>query len=987
MQLNFSFRFFRGRSSAEARQSIALKDRTARVPAPAVYLLLLLSVPSAFGTNSVTIFEATGSTQTNRPVTISRVFAKGEIANYPQPSIGGTALATWQTNVLSHWPDGSVKHALITFSLTLSANSSTTVAFVNATNPCYLGDQAACDAAAPTQSQILNFNSSNWDADIETTAPGVSGPQTTDIRTMIGAGYWRFWVKGPLMNQIIAEDRSSNLTYDYGYAGTSGSSTWSLATSASQKSLHPIFFLTEYTGYAGEQIEYILENPWISKLQAQVYSVALKSGSGLATTKYTKSSYTMPLGTRWRKVYWDASGSTPGAINIDFNLPYMISTMALPNWDTSITLTPQVVADEYSWAYSGKYVGVYAHAQGWAPSDQCDLGGTGEWDPTIDEPGGRPDLGMFPRWNVSSLYAMMQQPANWPELNTVSMGNAECSAYVPMVHLRESTTGLWYDPGHTTDAFGHSVSRYARPSLATNLQWDTTNLTQAGPIVWGPFSNADIISHMPNFAYLPYLLTGDWYWLEELDYWAAYTHAYGNPAVVGYCQLCSMGSWAFLGDAADQSRGQAWGMEALANAWFLAPDSSIAPEGPYFRTVIDSNIAIREGELNVTNGNYHSLTADATGTSATSVTVGTGSQTFTTQSGLYLWTPSHGISTGAGVQITSTGSGAYMQGTVTSYSGTTLVVNVTATSGSGSHSDWNITSNSRWWWGRTSIGLNYSNPLYFLEPSETNNSTAQQPPIDNTLTCFSTAAPWMHNLTHMIYGRADEMGLTEIHTLRTTIAAELLGQLDDSNYDPFLAGEYHFGENQTYDGNVNDCPTGLYYSSTPFTQLFSTWAQVKATYMEQSQHATNNCPTTSPYAGCLPYQLTYWNSNLTDPEFGYPNIVRAATSYMSTLTASGYSGATAWTWVTANASEAASGAANNPKWAIVPRSASPSTGQLNPCDVNDLGVVNVVDLQSTINQAIGAAPCTTADITGNGQCNVVDVQIVVNAILTGTCTP
>jgi hypothetical protein len=55
------------------------------------------------------------------------------------------------------------------------------------------------------------------------------------------------------------------------------------------------------------------------------------------------------------------------------------------------------------------------------------------------------------------------------------------------------------------------------------------------------------------------------------------------------------------------------------------------------------------------------------------------------------------------------------------------------------------------------------------------------------------------------------------------------------------------------------------------------------------------------------------------------------------------------------------------------------------CDLNGDGVVNVVDVQLTIDQVLGIFPCTTADLQHSGQCNVVDVQRVVNAALGGKC--
>lgn len=71
-------------------------------------------------------------------------------------------------------------------------------------------------------------------------------------------------------------------------------------------------------------------------------------------------------------------------------------------------------------------------------------------------------------------------------------------------------------------------------------------------------------------------------------------------------------------------------------------------------------------------------------TSTTSLaTVATGSVAFTTQASLV-------YPTGNIITATSASTGEWMTGTVTSYSGTTLTVTMTACSGSGTHADWNI---------------------------------------------------------------------------------------------------------------------------------------------------------------------------------------------------------------------------------------------------------------------------------------------------------
>ena len=71
-------------------------------------------------------------------------------------------------------------------------------------------------------------------------------------------------------------------------------------------------------------------------------------------------------------------------------------------------------------------------------------------------------------------------------------------------------------------------------------------------------------------------------------------------------------------------------------------------------------------------------------TSATSLTPGTGSTTFTTQSGVSLVV-------GDRVRASSNASAAnFMEGTVTSYSTTTLIVNMDTFGGTGAHTDWTI---------------------------------------------------------------------------------------------------------------------------------------------------------------------------------------------------------------------------------------------------------------------------------------------------------
>jgi hypothetical protein len=59
-------------------------------------------------------------------------------------------------------------------------------------------------------------------------------------------------------------------------------------------------------------------------------------------------------------------------------------------------------------------------------------------------------------------------------------------------------------------------------------------------------------------------------------------------------------------------------------------------------------------------------------------------------------------------------------------------------------------------------------------------------------------------------------------------------------------------------------------------------------------------------------------------------------------------------------------------------------GGLHPCDLNHDGVVNVQDVQLSIDMALGLLTCT-ADVDGTGVCNAVVVQRIINTDLGGPC--
>ncbi|MBI1787504.1 MAG: hypothetical protein HYR60_08130 [Acidobacteria bacterium] len=508
----------------------------------------------------MTLKNQAGVVQTNRPVTISRVFALGEILQFAQARVNGTPVPS-QCDVKTRWPDGSLKHALVSFHASLATGASIIVDFANQVTG---NNSGAMDRSA--------MIAANWGAQIEATngtTLAVNARQILNDWSGTSADKRvTYWLQGPICTQVILEDRSPALAYDIGWD--------------SYKSLHPIFVLTFYPGYPqGTKVEMILENMWTTKLQDQTYSLSLRTGNPLnSQPAYTKATFNQIAMSRWRKVFW--TGTTPGRVSMDYNLAYVIHSRILPSFDLTKTTDPAALSADIS---------------RFAAGDKGDIGGTcGFWTKYMAS-AERPELGILPAWYLRYLYT------GDPQQYDLMIGCAGVSGHVPM-HYRESVTGRFFDSAKTADAFGRPLSIEARPSLY--LLRPTSSNPADQTVTVGPVTTDgwDVeMAHEPDFAFVPYLVTGDWYFLEEIYFEASHNLATPNPGVCSYCRKGSVGYIGF----AIQTRGQAWGMRNVAHAAVAAPDNT--PEKQYFTEKLNNNIAVEEGQHNLTNGSFYSTCA------------------------------------------------------------------------------------------------------------------------------------------------------------------------------------------------------------------------------------------------------------------------------------------------------------------------------------------------------------------------------------------
>jgi hypothetical protein len=277
--------------------------------------------------DTVTIFEVDGLTQTNRPITFGRIFKQGEIAECPQPIVAGSALSIYQADVKNRWSDGSVKFAVISFVQTLAPNSSTEITFESVpscNNSGYLN-----------QAQMTGFNSGNWDAQI-TVTPASGTAVTTSAKTMLddtnpasdtfGDCHNDYWLQGPVVTAVIIQDCTSTSANDFGWTWNGSTMSSPVTGNASTASFHPMFICSFYPSITAVECEMMIELPWSGRVQDQLADLNFETEDSGGT-----------LHSRWShvgaRVLTDVTASTT------LNNPPAVSTFSITSASANFSST------------------------------------------------------------------------------------------------------------------------------------------------------------------------------------------------------------------------------------------------------------------------------------------------------------------------------------------------------------------------------------------------------------------------------------------------------------------------------------------------------------------------------------------------------------------------------------------------------------------------------------------------------------------------
>ncbi len=212
---------------------------------------------------------------------------------------------------------------------------------------------------------------------------------------------------------------------------------------------------------------------------------------------------------------------------------------------------------------------------------------------------GRPDIGPYTNWVVSWLFT-----GDW-RLREQAFGQADL-APAWSAQYRESSVDKRFLRNDTVNgtALGRVVSATDRPTIFGG-SWTYLYTKPADrAVVVGNISNSPWIfdqSHCPeNFSPL-YALTGDFFYLEQLWFWASFTQINSNGAATIYSY--GRGPTGAEGGLASQLRGMAWTLRTRVHAVYMSPDDSM--EKQYFTQLTIDAIAIEDGARNFTASPYY----------------------------------------------------------------------------------------------------------------------------------------------------------------------------------------------------------------------------------------------------------------------------------------------------------------------------------------------------------------------------------------------
>jgi hypothetical protein len=520
------------------------------------------------GANRRVLREPFGEVRGLVPDQHGRIFKQGEIPNFPQVLINGVAVTT-QANVKTRWPDGSVQHAVMFVVISgIAASSTTTFTYQN---------QATGNTSGSVSTASLL---ADYDFDAVITLVRNAVTVSTSARDLVTAGHVEIIDAGSIATTFIIQDNSVAASGDLG---------WDAYTP-----LRPGFHVTVWPSLFAWSMRPVVEISKTTEQEDVPYDTCtITQGQTSPTTIFAAAGNKFNAANVFsQEITWRGIAA-PRPLNIDVGLAYLVTTGLIPSFDATRVIPETTLASRYvSWQNAMKT-----------------FGQPGNWQPIMGNVGGRHDIGVAPGWVVWWLYS-----GDW-RMAAMARGNAYLAGAWPM-HYRETdfARARPFQREGAANAGGYVVSINSRPTLFL-LQGITSTGTSAGDkitsvgtrtntyqdarfptdptklIAWGPECG-----HQPDPYGLLYLLTGEFYFLQQMRFWASFSAAYLSPANIYYGARGPEGWYGGLA-AGGEPRTCAWPFRSRLLLATYEPDGT--EEKTYFSTLTEDAIALWEGIANL----------------------------------------------------------------------------------------------------------------------------------------------------------------------------------------------------------------------------------------------------------------------------------------------------------------------------------------------------------------------------------------------------
>ena len=317
------------------------------------------------------------------------------------------------------------------------------------------------------------------------------------------------------------------------------------------------------------RVDVVVENAKTFKSGAYMLTYDVNVDVG-GRSVYAKTGLTHYARARWHQNAWWNGASAP-AIHVRPNVAYLIASKAVSNYDQSTKPAETMLA-------------TFAQKTNANTTGPMTIGPVVAFMGTT---GGRGDIGPLPTWSVSYLLSLDKRAR--AAMMAAADGSGSWS-----IHFRDEGTG-----------YPLRVDNETNKNVTTH-----NNLLKVGPLPAPRFAKSPYtadVAHQPSLVYLPYLLTGDYYYLEELQFWAARNPLGTDPANSGRGE--GLLRW-------HQVRGQAWSLRTLGHAAYITPD--VHPLKDYFTKQLDNNLNFYHDAYVVGNPNQLGM-YDGSGPKAASI--------------------------------------------------------------------------------------------------------------------------------------------------------------------------------------------------------------------------------------------------------------------------------------------------------------------------------------------------------------------------------